>query len=130
MKLTSIFKDLIKDLAKGLTLVFLGLLVAFNVFTSSVAAETYTVKMGSDKGALVFEPSTVSIKVGDTVKWINNKAFPHNIVFKDQPEYTHKKLLQKPKASVESTFTNAGEYNYFCTPHRGAGMVGKVIVAG
>ncbi len=109
---------------------FLGLLVAFNVFTTSVSADTYSVKMGSDKGALVFEPATITIKSGDTVKWINNKAFPHNIVFKDQPEYNHKKLLQKPKATVESTFTAAGEYDYYCTPHRGAGMVGKVIVTG
>jgi len=26
------------------------------------------------------------------------------------------------------TFTAAGTYEFYCEPHRGAGMVGKVIV--
>jgi len=28
----------------------------------------------------------------------------------------------------EETFDTAGTYDYYCEPHRGAGMVGKVIV--
>jgi plastocyanin len=32
-------------------------------------------------GALVFEPATVTVKAGDTVTWVNNAGFPHNIVF-------------------------------------------------
>ncbi|AFY74202.1 plastocyanin [Synechococcus sp. PCC 7502] len=115
---------------KQVALVVLGLLVAFNFFTANVAAETYTVKMGSDKGALVFEPKDIIIKPGDTIKWINNKAYPHNIIVQGEAELSHKKLLVKPAAEVESTFTAPGEYSYYCTPHRGAGMVGKVTVQG
>ena len=40
-----------------------------------------TVKLGADSGALVFEPSTVTIKSGESVQWVNNVGFPHNIDF-------------------------------------------------
>ena len=62
------------------------------------------------------------------VKWFNNKAFPHNVVFDGHAELSHKKLAQKPKAELESTFNEAGEFAYYCSPHRGAGMQGKVVV--
>jgi plastocyanin len=54
---------------------------SFAVFTPSAAAETYTVKLGNDKGLLVFEPSKLTIKPGDTVEFLNNKVPPHNVVF-------------------------------------------------
>ncbi len=117
---------------RRLSLVFIGFMLAFGSLFMSVApasADTVTVKMGADNGQLIFVPATVTIKPGDTVKWVNNKSFPHNVVIDGQPELSHKKLMQKPKAEIESTFMAAGEYSYYCAPHRGAGMVGKVIVA-
>ena len=45
------------------------------------AAGAVTIKMGGDTGALVFEPSSVTIKAGDSVTWTNNAGFPHNVVF-------------------------------------------------
>lgn len=101
---------------------------SFFITASPASADTVVVKMGSDSGQLVFEPKVVTIKVGDTVQWLNNKAFPHNIVFDGHEELSHKKLAQKPKAELESTFNEAGEFSYYCSPHRGAGMQGKVIV--
>jgi plastocyanin len=121
----------ISSLAKKLGLVIASLLFVVGSFFMSVspaAADTVTVKMGSDGGQLVFEPKVVTIKVGDTVKWVNNKAFPHNVVFDGHAELSHKKLAQKPKAELESTFNEAGEFAYYCSPHRGAGMQGKVVV--
>ena len=122
----------ISSFTKKLGLAIASLLFVVSAFFMTAApasADTVVVKMGSDKGQLVFEPKDVTIKVGDTVKWVNNKAFPHNIIFDGHEELSHKKLAQKPKAELESTFNEAGEFSYYCSPHRGAGMVGKVIVA-
>ena len=121
----------ISSFAKKLGLVIASLLFVVGSFFMSVspaAADTVTVKMGSDGGQLVFEPKVVTIKVCYTVKWVNNKAFPHNVVFDGHAELSHKKLAQKPKAELESTFNEAGEFAYYCSPHRGAGMQGKVVV--
>jgi plastocyanin len=64
----------------GLLTIFL-VVSSFAVFSPSAAAETYTVKMGSDKGALAFQPNKLTIHPGDTIEWVNNKVPPHNVVF-------------------------------------------------
>jgi plastocyanin len=126
----------------GLLLSAILLVVAsFALSASPAAAETYTIKMGTDKGLLQFEPQTVTIKPGDTVKWVMNKVPPHNAVFDDAKigdkalakELSHTKLTFSPGENFETTFpadTPAGTYPFYCQPHRGAGMAGKVIVQG
>ncbi|MBH8553263.1 plastocyanin [Nostocaceae cyanobacterium CENA357] len=116
---------------------------SFAVFTPSAAAETHQVKLGSDKGMLAFEPAKLTIKPGDTIEWVNNKVPPHNVVFDaaKNPEksadlaksLSHKQLLMSPGQTQTTTFpadAPAGEYTFYCEPHRGAGMVGKIIVEG
>ncbi len=121
----------------GLLLCAIALfLSSFFVAVAPAEAETYTVKMGSDTGVLKFEPSELTVKPGDTVKWVNNKLAPHNIVFSGggkvddavAAKISHKNLLFSPGDSVETTFNDAGEYSYYCEPHRGAGMIGKIVV--
>jgi len=131
------------NLAKRLQRILLALVVgvASVAFLSNpAAAETYTVKMGSDKAQLIYDPPTLTINQGDTVRWVNNKVYPHNVVFDKVPggdaalaaKLSHKALLTAPNQVVESAFVDVplGEYTYYCTPHRGAGMVGKIIVKG
>ena len=45
------------------------------------SANAATVKLGADGGGLVFDPANVTIKAGETVEWVNNVGFPHNVVF-------------------------------------------------
>merc|ERR550537_1590303 len=40
-----------------------------------------TVLLGSDSGALVFVPSSLTVKTGEAVEFKNNAGFPHNIIF-------------------------------------------------
>ncbi len=116
---------------------------SFAVFTPSAAAETHTIKLGNDKGLLVFEPAKLTIKPGDTVVFLNNKVPPHNVVFDAAlnpaksadlaKSLSHKQLLMSPSQNVTTTFpadAPAGDYTFYCEPHRGAGMVGKITVAG
>lgn len=119
------------------------LLVVGSLFVAvnPASAETYTVKMGTNKG-LVFEPKVVSVKPGDVVKWEVGVLPPHNVVFdvskipggsKDLADKMSHKGLESAGKSFELTIpadAPAGEYSYFCLPHRGAGMVGKVVIAG
>jgi plastocyanin len=124
-----------------LTLVLVVSSVA--IFTPSAAAETYTVKLGTDKGMLAFEPAKLTIKPGDTIEWLNNKVPPHNVVFDSAlnpaksadlaKALSHKQLMMSPGQKETTTFAAdapAGEYTFYCEPHRGAGMVGKIIVEG
>jgi plastocyanin len=103
-------------------------LVVCSIGVASANAATVEVKLGTDAGMLAFEPSTVTIKAGDTVKFVNNKLAPHNAVFDGHDELSHSDLAFAPGESWEETFSEAGTYDYYCEPHRGAGMVGKVIV--
>ena len=108
------------------------------LLASPAMAADQVVKMGSDGGQLAFEPATVTVSKGDTVTWENNKMAPHNVVFDPSgvpggkevaDKLTHTQLTFSPGESYSTTFdVEPGEYTYYCAPHRGAGMVGKVIV--
>lgn len=41
---------------------------------------------------------------------------------------SHEDYLNAPGEKASTKFDTAGEYRYYCEPHQGAGMVGKVIV--
>ncbi len=136
----------IASILRSLSLALLTVVLvasSFMLVTPSAAAETFTVKMGTDKGALKYEPSELTVKPGDTVKWVNNKLAPHNAVFDDKQvpggdkvlakKLSHKQLLFSPGESFEVTFGEdmpTGDYAYYCEPHRGAGMAGKITVQG
>ncbi|MBC1260111.1 plastocyanin [Synechococcus sp. BSF8S] len=116
-----------KALAGSALLGALLLLVSFASVQPAQAA-TVEVKLGTDAGMLAFEPSVITISKGDTVRFVNNKLAPHNAVFDGHEELSHSTLAFAPGESWEETFSEAGSYDYWCEPHRGAGMVGKVIV--
>ena len=118
-------------MSKKLIVFLSSFLLAASMFFVSIApasAATVSVKMGSDGGMLQFDPPTVTIKAGDTVQWVNNKMFPHNVIFEDSSVEGHKDMMFAAGETFETTFSNSGEYSYYCAPHRGAGMQGKVVV--
>jgi len=110
---------------------------ATTVASPAYAAESKDVKMGSDSGQLVFVPAKVSICKGDSVKWTNNKGGPHNVVFDedaipggvDQEKISMDDQLGEEGDTFTMKFDVAGEYGYYCEPHRGAGMTATLIVA-
>jgi len=125
----------------GIACLAMALIVGSLVAVAAPAhASNVEVKMGSDAGLLVFEPATVTVKPGDSITWVNNKMAPHNVIFDESgipgdkglaTKISHDALTFAPGESYSTTFTEdmpAGTYNYYCAPHRGAGMVGKVIL--
>ena len=116
------------SILRSLLAVGFSLLLVLGISVSAAQAATVEVKLGTDAGMLAFEPSTVSISAGDTVKFVNNKLAPHNAVFEGHDELSHPDLAFAPGESWEETFSTAGSYDFYCEPHRGAGMVGTVVV--
>ncbi|WP_218082788.1 plastocyanin [Anthocerotibacter panamensis] len=108
--------------------------------SSPTPADGTEVKMGSDKGQLIFAPNKLTVKPGDKIKWVMNKAGPHNVIFpaEGSPDpasaqaMTQKKLLSKPGNFYITTVPQAqpGTYTFYCQPHKGAGMVGTLTVVG
>merc|ERR1711998_817364 len=102
---------------------------------AAASAQAATVKLGSDSGALVFEPATLTVSAGEKIVFVNNRGFPHNVVFDedaipggvDADAISHEDYLNGPGDEVSNTFDVKGEYAYYCEPHQGAGMVGKII---
>jgi plastocyanin len=94
-----------------------------------VFAKEYVVNMGTKTGQLQYEPKTLSIAKGDTVKWVVQKAGPHNVVFDGaDAAYSHKKLAAKTDPTFVTKFDKAGTFKYNCTPHKAAGMIGEITV--
>merc|ERR1711981_20244 len=69
-------------------------------------------------------------------KVAQNAGFAHNIMF-DEDEIpaganadalSHEDYLNAPGETATSKFDVAGTYSYYCEPHQGAGMQGKVVV--
>ena len=72
-----------------------------------------------------FQPNVLTVKVGTTVTWTNKESLQHTVT-SDTGLFDSGLLSQGGTFSY--TFTKAGEYSYYCTPHRGLGMTGKIIV--
>mgnify|MGYP001346505923 CR=1 FL=1 len=98
-------------------------------FSIVFAASAYAadIQMGAG-GNLVFEPNEVTVSAGDTVTFVNGDLPPHNIVFLEHEELSHPDLAFMSGEQFPVTFTDAGDYEFQCEPHAGAGMKGVIHV--
>lgn len=85
-------------------------------------------------GNLVFEPEELQITPGTTVTWVWDSD-GHNVVADSQPEGTNwegteggASQLYDSGHEYSHTFETLGTYEYVCTPHASAGMVGSIEV--
>ena len=70
-----------------------------------------------------FQPSTVTIKKGETVSWVNQDMVGHSVTADDNKWDTG--VFEK--GEVKSiTFDTAGTFTYHCTPH--SNMKATIIV--
>src|SRR3712207_4642114 len=75
-----------------------------------------------------YQPNPVQVSVGSTVTWTNNDAQPHTATSGQNvtPDGRFDSGIMAPAATFDFTFTEAGEYPYFCMLH--PNMVGTVSV--
>jgi plastocyanin len=81
-----------------------------------------------------FSPNPIQVSVGNTVTWTNNDSQPHTVTsgsngqpdnkFNSSPNFSP---LLNPGQTFSFTFTQAGDYPYFCMLH--PTMVGTVSVS-
>ncbi len=100
------------------------------VWPITAGAIVYNVDLGGPNGN-TFNPSSLTINVGDTVVWNNLGGF-HNvngttITFPGNPMSFGNSSASAPWTYL-FVFTTPGLYNYQCDPHAGLGMTGTVQV--
>lgn len=76
-------------------------------------------------------PNTLSISLGDTVRWSNASGF-HNVngteaTFPDNPEFFGNSVGQD--WVFTHVFETVGNYDFQCDPHAGLGMTGTITVS-
>ncbi|AKB32282.1 Copper binding protein, plastocyanin/azurin family [Methanosarcina siciliae HI350] len=88
---------------------------------AEIPAEPKTVEVKIEDFA--FNPDSVTISPGDTVRWTNLDLFTHKVT---GPDFSSGTL--RDGDSYGFTFTREGTYRYYCSIH--ASMEGVVIVEG
>ena len=81
----------------------------------------------ADGNKMVYSEEIARIDVGDTITWVPTTK-GHNVEMIASPN--DMKLKSKNGKEVEVTFDTPGIYYYWCTPHKGMGMIGLVVVGG
>ncbi|XP_009776940.1 plastocyanin A'/A'' [Nicotiana sylvestris] len=117
-----------------------GAVVVATAASAMLASNAMAIEvlLGSDDGGLAFVPGNFSVSAGEKITFKNNAGFPHNVVF-DEDEIPagvdvskismpEEEYLNGPGETYSVTLSEKGTYTFYCAPHQGAGMVGKVTV--
>lgn len=105
--------------------------------------------MGTVELGFRFEPADLTVRVGDTIRWINRSGFPHNVAFDADsiPRGAETVInavmpadgklgpmiggiLREAGQTFEMDFVNVplGRYPYFSVVQEAVGMAGSIIV--
>ena len=110
---------------KKITLLLLFVLISQPTFGADQTIEMLN-KLGKEH--MVYSKKIVNIEVGDTVFWKSTTP-GHNVQFiKGGVPQGVDKFKSKISKDAEYKFEIPGIYAYWCTPHKGMGMIGFVIV--
>jgi len=106
------------------------ILISFLLISQTASAADQTIEMLNKLGKehMVYSKKIVKVDIGDTVFWKSIKP-GHNVEFikGGVPEGVGKFKSALSK-DTEYKFEIPGIYAYWCTPHKGMGMIGFVIV--
>lgn len=121
----------------------IGIVAAFAI---GVAVEVWirrqpvTIQMEDTPLGGIYEPDSVTVSVGTTVRWRNDGQAVHDATDRLDAT-THTEHVGYPAGAqpfdsgslapgqtFSHTFTVPGTYKYICIPHEMGGMTGEVIV--
>ena len=104
--------------------------MAILFISTSASAADMTIEMlnkDADGNKMVFSEEIARVDIGDIITWIPTTK-GHNVEMISSPN--DMKLKSKNGKEVKISFDKAGIYYYWCTPHKGMGMIGLVVVGG
>jgi len=96
-------------------------------FAMTVAPPAFAATKGVSIQNFAFNPGSISIHVGDTVKWTQNQIGETHTVTSDDGRFKSSGDLNYTN-TYSVTFTKAGTYNYMCSIHMY--MTGTITVTG
>jgi len=76
--------------------------------------------------SFAFQPGTVTVSIGDSVRWTNLDGVPHSATSDSGPGSFNSGLLSQNQ-SYAFQFTVAGTYRYHCSVH--LTMIGRIVVS-
>ena len=93
-------------------------------------AEEHIVKMlnSCKDGMMVFEPAVLSIKKGDTVKFVATDVAHNSSSVEGMIPEGAEPWVGAMNQDIEVTLTEEGVYVYQCTPHNMMAMIGVIKV--
>ena len=110
---------------KKLIILFLSLLIAQSAFAADETIEMLN-KLGKEH--MVYSKKIVKVDIGDTVFWKSTTP-GHNVEFiKGGVPEGVEKFRSAVSKDAQYTFKIPGIYAYWCTPHKGMGMIGFIVV--
>lgn len=126
----------------GLALVGFGLPSIRRASAARVTSSLEVIEMRSDAlGSRVwFDPIGLHVEPGTTVRWLVRENVHTTTAYHPQNDHHPLRIperavpwnsgyLVNPRDHFEVTLTVPGVYDYYCTPHEAAGMVGRIVVA-
>ena len=111
---------------------FIGTVFAFVFMANFAYAKTVEIEMLNKDGAgrkMVYSLDIANIDSGDTITWLPTSK-GHNVEIVAAPEGFDIPKKSKNGKEVAIEFTVPGVYYYWCTPHKGMGMIGLIVVDG
>jgi len=107
-------------------------LVAFAMMFAISVANAATVEMlnkDTNGNKMIYNEEIVKVEVGETVTWVPVTK-GHNVEMIAGPDGATLPKKSKNGKEFSMTFEVPGIYYYWCTPHKGMGMIGLVVVGG
>ena len=105
-------------------------LAAFSLVFAVSSANAMTIEMLNKDDAgnkMVYSEELARVDVGETITWVPTSK-GHNVEWIAGPDGAELPKKSKNGKEVSMTFEVPGIYYYWCTPHKGMGMIGLVVV--
>ena len=109
---------------------FIGAVFTFVFFANLAYAADMSIDMlnkDADGNKMVYSKEIAEVAVGDTITWLPASK-GHNVEIIAAPKGFEIPKKSKNSKEVSITFDTPGVYYYWCTPHKGMGMIGLVVV--